>query len=154
TATKTWSLSANVGDHITLTIAKLSGGAAFNPQIQVTSPLGFPLGTASGNSAARLDLQADVKGTYLINVSDAVQTGSGNYQIQLGQIPEAFTVPTGDEGGSLTNGASHPGTLTAGDLDMWTLQAQAGDRIVLLLSKTAGGASLIPLMELFGPDGA
>ena len=154
TSAKTWSLSAKPGDHITLTVAKLSGGAGFNPQIQVTSPLGFPLGTASGNIAARLDLQADANGTYLVSVSDAQQTGFGNYQIQLGQIPEAFTVPSGDEGGSLTNGASHFGTLTAGDLDMWTLQAQAGDRIVLLLSKTAGGAGLSPLLELFGPDGA
>jgi hypothetical protein len=136
-----------------LTVAKLSGGAAFNPQLQVTSPTGLPLGAASGNTAARLDLQADATGAYLVTVSDAQQTGSGNYQIQLGQIPEAFTVPSGDEGGSLTNGASHTGSLTAGDLDMWTLKAQAGDRIVLLLSKTAGGAALSLQLELFGPDG-
>src|SRR5215472_11386273 len=74
TTTKTWSLSANAGDHITLTVAKLSGGAAFNPQLQVTSPTGLPLGAASGNTAARLDLQADVTGPYLVTVSDAQQT--------------------------------------------------------------------------------
>src|SRR5262245_3789708 len=57
TAAKTWSFSANAGDRIILTVAKLSGGAAFNPLLKVVSPAGFPLGASSGVTAARLDLQ-------------------------------------------------------------------------------------------------
>ncbi len=153
TQVKTWSFSANAGDHLTLTMAKLTGGAAFNPRLEVISPSGFSQGVDEGTVAARLDLQAESTGTYTVLASDEFQTGSGNFQLQLAAIPQVFTVAGGDEGGSLTNGASHAGTITAGDVDLWTLQATNGDRIELALSKTSGGASFIPQLEVFGPDG-
>src|SRR6185369_17297341 len=115
---------------------------------------GRTLGAAGGTIAARLDLQADTAGVYTAKVSDALQTGAGNYQMQLAQIPENFSIPNGDEGGPLTNGASNLGTIEAGDLDMWTVTANAGDRIVLQISKLTGGASFVPQLELFGPTGA
>jgi len=111
TDAQTWTLQAQVGDRISLTVAKLSGGAAFNPRLEATSPTGSFLGAASGITAARLDLQADVSGIYTVTVSDAQQTGSGNYQIQLAQVPESFTVAGSDEGGPLTNGAAHLGNV-------------------------------------------
>lgn len=153
TSAQSWTLQAQAGDHISLTVVKLTGGAAFNPQLEATSPTGFFLGAASGITAARLDLQADLTGTYTVTVSDAQQTGNGNYQLQLAQVPESFFVSTNDEGGPLTNGATHLGTITTGDLDMWTLTANAGERIVLQATKLTGGAAFVPQLELFGPDG-
>ena len=154
TSAQSWSLKAQAGDHMSLTVAKLSGGAAFNPQIAVTSPGGSFLGAASGTTAARLDLQADLSGTYTVSVTDSQQTGNGNYQLQLAQVPESFIVSANDEGGPLTNGATHLGTITTGDLDMWTLTANAGERIILQVAKLTGGAAFVPQLELFGPDGA
>jgi hypothetical protein len=116
--------------------------------------MGGFLGAASGITAARLDLQADVSGIYTVTVTDAQQTGNGNYQIQLAQVPESFTVSESDEGGPLTNGAAHPGTITAGDIDMWTLTANPGERIILQIAKLTWGAAFITQLELFGPDGA
>jgi hypothetical protein len=83
TDAQTWMVQAQAGDRICLMVAKLSGGAAFNPRVEVTSPMGGFLGAASGITAARLDLQADVSGIYTVTVTDAQQTGNGNYQIQL-----------------------------------------------------------------------
>lgn len=153
TDTKAWAFSAGAGEHISLTVTKISGGASFNPRVEVFSPTGHTLGAAAGTQGARLDLQGDVAGTYEAIISDSQQTGSGTYQLQIAEIPEAFTVPAGDEGGGLTNGPSHAGTISAGDVDLWTLQAHSGDRITLQLSKTAGGAGFTPLLEVFGPDG-
>jgi hypothetical protein len=153
TDTGTWTLTANPGDRIVLEVVKTSGGAAFNPRLEVFSPTGRTLGAAGGTIAARLDLQADTAGVYTAKVSDTLQTGAGNYKLQLAQIPENFSIPNGDEGGPLTNGASNLGTIEAGDLDMWTVTANAGDRIVLQISKLAGGASFVPQLELFGPTG-
>ena len=154
TSAQSWTLKAQAGDHISLTVAKLTGGASFNPQLAATSPSGSFLGAASGTTAARLDLQADLSGTYTVSVTDAQQTGSGNYQLRLAQVPESFIVSTNDEGGPLTNGATHLGTITTGDLDMWTFTANAGERIVLQAAKLTGGAVFTPQLELFGPDGA
>ena len=153
TQAKTWTFSANAGDHVTLTMTKLTGGASFNPRLEVISPAGFSQGAASGNVGARFDLQAESSGTYIVLASDAFQAGTGSFQLQLAQIPEAFTVGSSDEGGGLTNGANHLGTIAAGDVDLWTTTAHAGDRITLQLSKLTGGATFSPQLEVFGPDG-
>lgn len=153
TQAKSWTFAANAGDHVTLTITKLTGGAAFNPRLEVISPAGFSQGAASGNVGARLDLQAETTGTYMVLASDAFQAGTGSFQLQLAQVPEAFTVGSSDEGGTLTNGASPLGTITAGDVDLWTTTAHTGDRITLQVSKISGGALFSPQLEVFGPDG-
>jgi len=152
--TGTWTIAATKGDRVVVQIAKLSGGAAFTPAIEILAPNGLPQGTRSGGVAARLDIQAEFTGTYTVNVTDANGTGTGTYRLRLAQVPLAFTVPTGDEGGPMTNGVSHQGTIDVGDLDLWTLSAGAGDRIVLQISKLTGGASFMPMIELFGPDGS
>ncbi|MCX6924686.1 MAG: hypothetical protein NT154_15955, partial [Verrucomicrobia bacterium] len=109
--TATWTIAATKGDRVVVQIAKLTGGAGFTPAIEILAPNGFPQGTKSGGVAARLDVQAEFTGTYTVNVMDANRTGSGTYRLRLAQVPLAFTVPSGDEGGPLTNGASHQGTI-------------------------------------------
>jgi len=151
TQVKAWTFSANAGDHATVTIAKLSGGASFNPRLEVISPSGYTQGAAAGTVGARLDLQAESTGVYTVLASDSFQTGAGSFQIQLAQIPEPFSVLDSDEGGSLTNGASHLGIITAGDVDLWTITGHSGDRIIVQLSKTAGGASFTPQLEFSAP---
>ena len=152
--TDTWTIASNPGDRIAVQIAKLSGGAGFTPRIEVFAPDGASLGIKSGGVAARLDLQASVGGTYTVAVSDATGTGTGTYGLQLAQIPRVFTIPSGDEGGPLTNGAIHQGTIALGDFDMWTVAANQGDRITLQIAKISGGAGFTPMIELFAPDGA
>src|SRR2546428_13444827 len=61
---------------------------------------------------------------------------TGTYVLHLAQIPEAFVVPAGDEGGLLVNGANQTGTITLADLDMWTFHANTGDSINLRLGTT------------------
>jgi len=75
--TDTWTIAANPGDSIAMQISKLSGGAGFTPRIEVFAPDGFSLGFKSGGVAARLDIQANVVGTYTVAVSDANRTGTG-----------------------------------------------------------------------------
>ena len=50
--------------------------------------------------------------------------------------PGTFTTSTGDEGGSLINGAKHTGTITLGDIDVWTISAVQGDVIVASIGAT------------------
>lgn len=152
-ATNVWTVAANLGDRVTVVVAKLSGGVTFTPAITLVGPDGLPQGTASGATAARLDIQADLTGTYTVVVADASGTGTGNYQLALAQEPEPFVVGAGDEGGPLTNGASETGTIGIGDLNQWSLAANAGDRIVLQVAKLSGGTPFSPMIELFDPQG-
>jgi predicted RNA-binding protein with TRAM domain len=101
-----------------------------------------------------MDLQAELSGTYTVLVGDLNGTGSGTYQLNLAQVPGAFEVAAGDDGGELTNGATHQGAIVVGDFDLWTIQADSGDRLVVQIAEVTGGAAFTPMIELFGPDGA
>src|SRR6185312_8049135 len=63
---------------------------------------------------------------------------------------EPFVVVSGGDGGPLTNGVAHAGTIALGDLDMWSFSGQAGDNVVLRM----GAAAFSPEIQLYGPNGA
>jgi hypothetical protein len=57
--------------------------------------------------------------------------------------------------GVLTNGAAHDGAISAPVMtNVWTVAANAGDRITVQVAKLTGGAGFTPRVELFAPDGA
>jgi hypothetical protein len=63
-------------------------------------------------------------------------------------------VSTGDQGGPLTNGATHGGEIVQGDLDVWTFTATAGDRIDLHIGETTDTDDFRPWIQLWAPTGA
>ena len=152
--TDSWTIVAGQGDRIVVQIAEISGGAGFTPKIELVAPDGTSLGASSGGVAARLDLQAPINGMFTVAVTDANHTGAGSYRLELAQVPGAFTVAAGDEGGALTNGANHQAVLEVGDMDLWTFTAVSGDRIIVQIGETSGGAGFTPMIELFAPNGA
>jgi hypothetical protein len=64
------------------------------------------------------------------------------------------TVSPGDEGGPLTNGALHMGTLDLGDLDVFTVSANVGEAIVVRAAEVVSGTSLAPWLRIYSPSGA
>jgi hypothetical protein len=82
-------------------------------------------------------------------VSSWFSGGTGTYALHLAQIPEAFIVPPGDEGGAMTGSAIYAGTITLGDLDIWTFTACTGDSINLQLNTT----NFDGWLQLFGLNG-
>ena len=142
-----WSFTANAGDNIVLRL----GSSGFQGNLNLYGPNGALLKTSGGNSTDwELAYTATNSGTFTVLVSSYYTEGIGTYVLHLAQIPEAFIVPAGDEGGPMTNGGNHNGTLSLGDLDMWTFTANAGDNIVLRLGSTGFEGNL----DLYGPNGA
>ena len=86
-------------------------------------------------------------------VAIANQKG-GSYRLTLAQTPGAFVVPAGDEGGALTTGVNHEGTIHVGDLDQWTFTAAVGETIALSLTETGVATDFLPWLRLRGPNGA
>ena len=105
-----------------------------------------------GESAELVVNDAPESGTYRIIVGDAHINNTGNYLLRLAQAPQNFVVRPGDDGGPLTNGANHPGTITLGDLDQWSFNANAGSFIHLTIVSTSG--ELNPEIRLISPSGA
>ena len=67
--------------------------------------------------------------------------------------PGAVTISPGDEGGAMTNGATHAGAIAVGDLDAWTFAAATGDAIMLSVGKATGSATFTPWIRLVAPNG-
>src|SRR5205814_9864960 len=87
-------------------------------------------------------------GTFTVQASTFSLVTNVGYVLTLARAPGTFS--SSDEGGSMLNGAVYTGSLQAGDLDMWSFDAQAGDGIVLRM----GATNFNPYIRLFGPDGA
>jgi hypothetical protein len=102
------------------------------------------------------DVVASVTGTYLVLVAsaDSGVDGTGTYRLTMTHTPGPITVSPGDEGGPLTNGALHTGAILAGDLDVWTFTAVAGDSLNVTVTETAETDDFRPWIRLWAPNGA
>ena len=148
TVADSYTFTANTGDSINLRL----GTTGFSGRLQLYGPNGALL-DAVGSYPVKDDLiayTATNSGTFTVLVSDAYGGQSGTYELHLAQVPEAFIVPAGDEGGAMTNGGNYDGTNTLGDLDMFTFTANKGDSINLRLGTT----NFVGKLQLYGPNGA
>ena len=143
--TNSYSFTANTGQNIVLRI----GTTNFYASLNLYGPDGAmvkSVGDSGHYHDVALSYQATNSGTYAVFVSSYSAGGSGTYQLHLAEVPGAFILPAGDEGGALTNGGNHSGTITLGDLDPWRLTANAGDNITLRV----GTSGFPPSLDLLG----
>ncbi|MGA3267662.1 MAG: pre-peptidase C-terminal domain-containing protein [Verrucomicrobiota bacterium] len=149
-----WSFSASTGDSIVLRM----GCTNFNPDIRLYGPNGDLLGTAAngngGGDDTELDVQATNSGTFTALVSSLFDNGTGTYMVNLAQIPGAYVVSPGDEGGLITSGTSYNGMTILGDLDLWSFTAFKGAGLTLNCQELSGASGYEPYLRLYGPSGA
>ena len=149
----TWTFTANTNDNVTLTMAKLTGIADFYPQFKVYAPDGTLLDSRNDSSSAYSNLRVTQSGTFTVIANSYYNDGTGTYRLRFAKVPGAFVIPVGDEGGPLTNGASHDGTIDLGDLDIWTFTANTNDNVTLTMAKLTGIADFYPQFKVYAPDG-
>ena len=148
-----WTVTATKGERLILQLVETAGGPSFSPQLELIDPMGRLSMIDSDTLLARLDFQASVDGDYTVLVSGKNASDIGSYSLYLAQIPENFTVPPGDEGGSIDPESPATGSIPIGDLDIWSFDAARGDFLSLQLDETAGAAVFNPQLELFSPTG-
>lgn len=145
-----WAFAANAGDSIQLRM----GADTYSPRIDLYGPSGRLLTnafTANGTFRdASLATQLTNSGTFTVVVSSYFLNSFGNYTLNLAQVPEAFVVSAGEQGGPMTNGVQNNGVLSLGDLQMWSFNGSAGNSIQLRM----GATNYSPRIDLYGPDGA
>jgi hypothetical protein len=152
-----WTFTANSGDNIVLRSAQLSTANRFNPWMQLYGPDGVLIADSGGNNSdtvREIALTTTSSGTFTVLVSDSSYYGiggTGKYRLYFAKFPGAFVIA--DDGGPLTNGGNHDGTILLGDLDFWTFTANSGDKIVLRSAQLSTTDRFNPWMRLYGPDG-
>ena len=154
-----WQFDAQAGDALTLSVAKTSTDPLGQNALllAVYGPTGTGVTSAGGGTAGVTTVAAPTTGTYTVVVSPHfnIPQSVGTYILRLARAPAPFTTPQGDEGGTISNGENHAGTITAGDLDIWRFDAQAGDALTLSVAKTSTdpqGQNAL-LLAVYGPTG-
>jgi Viral BACON domain len=158
----TWTFTASQNDHISLSIGEvLPGGPdpGFVPWIRLQNPMGVQIGSNSGALVGQISVTAPLSGTYTVLVAsnDAFNDATGSYRLTLAKVPGAFVVPAGDQGGPMTNGQDHQGSIYVGDLDMWSFSANQNDHLSLSIGEILPGGpdpGFNPWIRLIGPTGA
>jgi hypothetical protein len=149
--------SATQGEAIVLSIGKVSTSTLW-PWIRLVSPSGAIIRESLGFSAAQITVTAPSSGAYSVIVGSnngfGSYVGTGDYVLSLVKVPGAVVVSAGDDGGAMSNGASHAGNITMGDVDPWSFTANQGNLIVLSIGEVSSTSTLWPWIRLMSPTGA
>src|SRR5262249_4145211 len=99
--------------------------------------------------------RATNSGTFTVLIADGSvpHNQTGTYRLTLAKTGSAVTISSGDEGGPMTNGLTHTGVIDVGDLDCWTIDATAGENILIRMGELVAGSALSPYLRLYGPNG-
>jgi hypothetical protein len=151
-----WTFSAGVGERIDLHVGEIAETDDFRPWLRLLAPDDTLLGATSGVAAAAIEGVASIAGTYLVLVSsfDSSFDGAGTYRLTAAKTQGAVTVSDGDQGGPLTSPVFQPGEILRGDLDVWTVAANAGDTITVHLDEVDDADDFAPWVRLWAPDGS
>ena len=151
-----WTFTATQGDYVAVNVAETVAGADIIPWVRVVGPTGALIINNAGAAVAEGGFNAPATGTYTVIVAtdDPGFDAVGDYSITLAKGPGAVTVSPGDQGGPMTNGAIHPGSLYLGDLDTWTFTATQGDYVAVNVAEAVAGAEIVPWLRVVGPTGA
>ncbi len=149
-----WTIFVEADTTLRVGVGEVSG-SNFEPFLEVFEPGGTRVTSNSGSVSTDVVHTASVSGIFTVPLKDASFTpdGTGNYEVYFTLSKGPFTVPPGDEGGPITSGERHTGTIDLGDMDLWTFEASAGQGIRLAVGETSG-SDFLPLLLLYGPDGS
>jgi hypothetical protein len=158
-----WTFTASLGDAILLSIGEVLPDGTdpdFRPWIRLRRPDGVEIGSDIGQLAAQIYLTAPLTGTYTVLVRDSTfnRPGSalGEYLLHFVRIPGDLSVPAGDQGGALSNGGNHAGSIHRADLDPWTFTAAQNDAIIVTIGEVLDSEidpNFRPWIRLYGPNG-
>ncbi len=149
-----WTFSATNGDSIVIRVGEITSTNGFTPRIRLFNPSAVQQGLASSTVAAEISIRATNTGTFTVIVDDYFGTSAtGTYRLTLAKTGSPVVTSPGDEGGPMTNGVMHTGTIDVGDLDVWTFTANSGDNLVIRMGKMVSSDTLYPYLRLYSPDG-
>jgi hypothetical protein len=146
----TYSLVASAGERLLFRVADTTNSESFVPVIRVISPGGASKDSSTLQLVNSLELTAGTSGTYTVSVLDSVPapSGTGTYRLHTARIPGA------NEGGLLGNSAEVSGTVNLGDLDTYTIFANAGNRLQVRIADINNVPGFLPAVRVFNPNGS
>jgi len=148
-----YTFNATAGERVVLSLAEVT--PAYEPFMALYGPGGALIDSAQGNFAAFLEAAVPSTGTYTVLTLEYGNDEAGDYRLHFMRMPHAGpdVDPFDGDGATLVSNTTTAASMDAlGDLDLYSFQATAGERIILSLGEVTPAYE--PYMELYGPGGA
>ncbi|MFK8014074.1 MAG: hypothetical protein AB8G17_01370 [Gammaproteobacteria bacterium] len=148
-----YTFDAVAGDSVHIRVAD-TDRELFFPVARLYNPDGSLLAANSAETVAPLLCDGsgacviEQTGTYTLVVDDGRIAFTGEYDVHFAKMPGVATDAV------LQSGGFAYGTLALGDIDSYTISAQAGDSVSIRVTDTGIGSLLFPVARLFAPDGS
>lgn len=128
------------------------GTTSFAPELLLISPTGRTVATVGGDKGALLSTTVSTTGTYTLRVRDSKSDQSGSVKVTA-FYTGASTITDSDDAFTAQSGRRFAATIAPGDLDVWTVNAKAGQFLSVFATENIVGSALDPGIILIGPDG-
>ena len=149
-----WTFSVNAGQSVVVRAG--DAGGFLSPELRVFGPNGILVGREGSSAGASVAFTATNTGEYLVVIGEVKAgtiAGTGPYRLTVAMTGDPIAVSPSDEGGALNSSPVYNGTISIGDLDVFSFTACAGHPIEIGMEEAQAGGSLTPELRLYGPDG-
>ncbi len=151
-----WTFTANGAGTAHIQVGETADNGNFDPQILLYDSFGHLMASNWGTKAADLTVNLPVAGKYTVLVNEASSDvpSTGSYHLFLAVAGDDLIVPASDEGGALTPGGVHAGTIGLADTDAWTFSASQSETVLIQVGETADNGNFDPEILLYDAFGA
>ena len=152
-----WTFTATAGDRIALHIGEIAETDDFRPWIRLWAPNGAFARVYVRHRRSRNGRYRRARHGHLSRAGLQLrQRLRRNRHLSPHHDPHSRSHHriAGDQGGALTNGVAHAGEIVQGDLDVWTINAVAGQHISVQITETSETDDFRPWIRLWAPNGA
>ena len=154
-----FTITLAAGDSL-IGVARSFETALSEAQVLLYSPTGAPLDSSNGTNNGLVSINSvAAPGTYYVVVKDVTTTNVNGFDIDVEAGEYALTFvrtpgaqPTDPDSGALTSGAARAGSVSFGDLDVYTFPVVAGNGFAINLAETAT-VGFDPTFTLYNPSG-
>jgi hypothetical protein len=145
-------MQVNQGDYVVATLAETES-SSFWGRLLAFGPDGALITEAADNLGVRISFQAAVTGVYTFLVHDDYGFYSARYAVSaFKSTGPTESDPLDIDGGPIALGTSRNGTVNAADLDVYRVNATAGQPLTIRVNEI-GSSSARPAIALYAPDG-
>jgi hypothetical protein len=150
TEVDSYTISLNAGQTMVVALGEAKS-SSYDPWIEVRDPNGKPIKSTFSEVGVFFKLSAPLKGTYTLRVADSGKNDMGSYLLTV--FKPGGTMNYGEEGAEGESGRRRAASISAGDLDIWTLKTTKGQFDAITLTENSAGSALDPGVIIFNPDG-
>jgi hypothetical protein len=147
----TYDFYGEAGEGVLIFMTRTGNDISFSPSLELYDPDGVK--EKEGFSTIG-NHRLQKSGVYTIICREFMDTTTGDYSITLIRFPGPLLAPSDRDGGDIASGKVLTGNiLPRGDVDAFHFSGNAGDSVIINMTRTSPDPSFSTSLELYDPTG-